>query len=62
MSEKYYELREERGKGEIPVHSVLTEHAWILPRAMFPVLVQQASYYVWPSKLLNERIRLPLLN
>lgn len=59
MSRDYHELRVDEGKGkergEIPRHSTLREHLYILPRAMVPVVLQQTSYYIWPGSLYFHR-------
>lgn len=50
MAPEYHELKpKELDRGPIPVHNIWKEHAWILPRAMFPIMLQQASYFVFPG-------------
>lgn len=50
MAPEYHELKpKELNRGPIPVHNIWREHSYILPRAMFPVMLQQASYFVFPG-------------
>ena len=50
MGPTYHELKPaDLDRGPIPHHSTLREHLFILPRAMFAPLLQQASYWAFPG-------------
>lgn len=61
MSDEYHELKPESiERGPIPTHSVLREHAWILPRSLVATGLQQLSYLIFPRELHEIVARLEL--
>lgn len=49
MAPEYHSMKPNVERGAVPSHPVWKEHAWILPRALFPVFLQEIYYRCFPG-------------